>query len=224
VNRVDPTGMEWYTKAGGSTTDYLFITDLSEDPYFSGGQRYNFAGETVSVYVSDDGKFTTFRNGDEDGNWSLQSVPELGTATTTAINLSLYANSWNGNSGQNSSGQNGDNRFSKLPASAGMITDITNTIGATVKLATPLTEIVLRKVLTRPTTVAGAALAILPAVIDGAQNGNWTESKVYMPIILGVGALGLEYFGVGEAYDGISLLWSIGTVVYDGKELLNQKK
>jgi hypothetical protein len=89
--------MEWYTKAGGSSNDYFFIKDQSDDPYYSGTQRYNLAGETVSKWLGDDGQFTHYQNGDEDGSISDWYSPDPPNVTTTAINLSLvralYSNS-----------------------------------------------------------------------------------------------------------------------------------
>jgi len=122
VNRVDPTGMEWYTKDGGKSDDYYFFKDKDDDPYYSVGVRYNYAGETVSVYVGDDGKFTLFKNGDEDGVITDLYNPDLPTPTVTAINLSLYGGGWNCNNiapdrsvgvnnGSNNSGQNSGSGF-----------------------------------------------------------------------------------------------------------------
>jgi len=49
VHRVDPTGMEWYTKHGGSSTYFFFFKDKSVNPYIYGGVRYDLAGKTVSA-------------------------------------------------------------------------------------------------------------------------------------------------------------------------------
>jgi len=89
VNRVDPTGLQWYTKEGGSKTDFFFFKDKSINPYISGGVRYNLAGETVSAYVGDDGKFTYFKNGDKFGNVTDEKCVNVASPTVTGINLSL---------------------------------------------------------------------------------------------------------------------------------------
>jgi len=117
VNRVDPTGMEWF-KRDGSSNDFLFIQGrgIKYSPcYSSSGVRYDHAGRTVSYLLSDHDTYVTYRVGNESGVWREEDATVLGSVTTTAINLSLYGggnfntapdrsviNSGNSNSGQNS--------------------------------------------------------------------------------------------------------------------------
>jgi len=121
VNRVDPTGLQWYTKEGGSKTDFFFFKDKSINPYISGGVRYNLAGETVSAYVGDDGKFTYFKKGDKFGNVTDEKCVNVASTTVTGINLSLASGGGNynntapdrssGNNGNSNSGQKSETSF-----------------------------------------------------------------------------------------------------------------
>ena len=163
VNRVDPSGMEWYTKVGGSSNDYYFLENISVKPtYNSGGQNYNYAGETVSYWLSDINNITTSMNGDKDGKWSEMHNPDMASPTVSAINLSLasrftlsiyatsgeiggnsnnYVSRSSGNNGNSNSGQNGDDRLSKLPAAAGMTVDVMITTGAIIKATKKLLKL-----------------------------------------------------------------------------------
>ena len=230
--------MEWYTKAGGSSNDYFFIKDQSDDPYYSGTQRYNLAGETVSKWLGDDGQFTHYQNGEKDGSITDWYSPDPPNVTTTAINLSLvralYSNSGDiggncnnyapvrsGNSGQNSSGQNGDNRLSKLPATAGMTADAMSAMSATIKAATTITETALSHALTRPTTLIGAALSGGPAIINMWNHGVNTNDLVTVGI--SAVAIGLEFSPEGVAINIASAAVSLGSVAWDAYTLTHQE-
>jgi len=230
--------MEWYTKAGGSSNDYFFIKDQSDDPYYSGTQRYNLAGETVSKWLGDNLQFTHYQNGEKDGSITDWYSPDPPNVTTTAINLSLvralYSNSGDiggncnnyapvrsGNSGQNSSGQNGDNRLSKLPATAGMTADAMSAMSATIKAATTITETALSHALTRPTTLIGAALSGIPAAIDIYQHGF--NVKNLTTIGISTAAILLELSPEGAVVNVASALFSLGGVAWDAYTMTHQE-
>jgi len=110
---------------------------------------------------------------------------------------------------------NGENRLAKLPATAGTVTDMLNATGAAIKMAIPVAEKTLRRGLTRPTTVLGAALAIGPAAYNIAFKDGGGTTEDWINIGIGLGAIALEYSGGGEIIDAVSIVYSVGTVVYD---------
>jgi len=121
-----------------------------------------------------------------------------------------------GNNDGSKVGVNG-NRLAKLPAAAGMTADVFSSTGATIKVATKITEKALKHALTRPTTLLGAGLAGIPAAINMYQNGINREDLITLGI--SVVAVALEFSPEGAVVNAASVIVSVGSVVWDGYQM-----
>ena len=206
VNRVDPSGLEWYTKEGGSSTDYYFLDNISTRPTYksSDGQNYNYKGKTVSycVGVSNDGKFSTIKVGDENGLWSTEIDAMLENTTTTAINLSLalYGNS-GGSIGGNcnniapdrSGGNSGQNSSSGMTSGASFLLGTTNVLATKLLINEYKSGADVLEIMKGLKTVSklGKASLILDAanVVGDVVTGNVQSSTVTDVAMIGIGII-----------------------------------
>jgi len=223
VNRVDPTGMEWYWNDDG------------KDPVWFDGD------EDIEGYESHDDNVYKQSGESEDYKWYHYSSTESGNSPNddsaqnneNQANYYMYGSSGQddnnnivpdrsvGNSGNSNSGLNGDDRLSKLPAAAGMTVDVMSTTGATIKATTKITEAVISHALTRPTTLIGAALSGGPAIINIWNHGVNTNDLVTVGI--SAVAIGLEFSPEGVAINIASAAVSLGSVAWDAYTLTHQE-
>jgi len=225
VNRVDPTGLAYFAGDGGAIWREGDNNDTWTDPrthqkYSNIGDYYTFrtSGGTQTDYK---GKFDSFVD-DPAPDSKNYSFFNYGSMNGAKDNTGIANNSTTGwKNDQN--GESADH-LKKLPAAVGTVTDMLNTAGSAIKMATPIAEKVLRRELTRPTTVFGAALAIGPAAYNILFNAGWGTTEDWINIGIGAGAIALEYSGGGEILDAVSVVYSVGTVVYDINNLNNEHK
>ena len=204
VNRVDPSGLEWYTKEGGSSTDYYFLDNISTRPTYksSDGQNYNYKGKTVSYFLSDHDTYVTYRVGDESGVWKEEDAPVLGSVTTTAINLSLalYGNS-GGSIGGNcnniapdrSGGNSGQNSSSGMTSGASFLLGTTNVLATKLLINEYKSGADVLEIMKGLKTVSklGKASLILDAanVVGDVVTGNVQSSTVTDVAMIGIGII-----------------------------------
>ncbi|WP_394708144.1 RHS repeat domain-containing protein [uncultured Bacteroides sp.] len=101
----------------------------------------------------------------------------------------------------------------KLNDAVGMTADVMSSIGGAAKIAGCVTEKALSHVLTRPTTVVGAALAGVPAAYRLLFNSYNDKDAITLGIALG--ACALEFSGEGEVIDIAGTALSVMSVGWD---------